>query len=83
MINTVDTKTKEPLAHHGPNSGLVETNKASEWEMNCHSSPQFLLTFCFAALHTRIVVPQFQDILVEMCHEAEVSSLSFINSFAA
>jgi hypothetical protein len=26
------------LPHHGPNSGLAETNKASEREMKCHSS---------------------------------------------
>jgi hypothetical protein len=26
------------LPHHGPNSGLAKTNKASEREMNCHSS---------------------------------------------
>jgi hypothetical protein len=31
---------RQPVAlpHHGPNSGLVKTNKASEREMNCHSS---------------------------------------------
>jgi hypothetical protein len=45
--------------------------------------PQFLLTFCFAALHTRIVVPDFQNSVVEMCHEAEVSSLSFISILVA
>jgi hypothetical protein len=79
MINTADTKTKEPLAHHGPNSGLAKTNKASEREMSCHtSSAPFVLPH-----YTRIVVPQFQDILVEMCHEVEVSSPSFINSLVA
>ncbi len=26
------------LPHHGPNSGLAKTKKASEREMNCHSS---------------------------------------------
>jgi hypothetical protein len=26
------------LPHHAPNSGLAETNKASERDMNCHSS---------------------------------------------
>ncbi len=36
--------------------------------------------FFFATLHTRTVVPQFQNSLVEMCHEAEVSLPSFINS---
>ncbi len=37
-----------------------------------------LLTFCFAALHTRIVVPQYQNSLVEICHEAAVTS-SFLH----
>ena len=40
----------------------------------------FFLTCCFAALHTRIVVPQFENSLMEMCREAEVSSPSFITS---
>jgi hypothetical protein len=48
--------------------------------MNCHSSSS---PFCFATLYTRKVVPQFQNSLVEMCHEAEVSSPSFLNSLAA
>jgi hypothetical protein len=61
------------LPHHGPNSGLAKTNKASEREMNCHSSssPFFLP-------HTNIVVPQFQNSLVEMYHAAEVGSPSYI-----
>jgi hypothetical protein len=46
-------------------------NKQSFGERN--ELPQFLLTFCFAHLPTRIVVPQYQNSLVEMCHEAEVS----------
>ena len=62
------------LPHHGPNSGLAKTNKASERDMNCHSSSSH-----FVFPHTRIVVPQFQNSLVEMCHEAEVGSPSFIN----
>ncbi len=56
------------------------TNKASERVMNCHGS---FLTCCFATLHTRIVVPQFENSLMEMCHEAEVGSPFFINSLVA
>jgi hypothetical protein len=67
------------LPRHGQNSGVAKTNKASGRDMDC----QFLLTFFFFATHTRIVVPQFQNSLVEMCHEAEVSSPSFINSLLA
>ncbi len=58
------------LPHHGPNSGLAKTNKASERDMNCHSSSS---PFVFP--YTRIVVPQFQNSLMEMCHEAEVAYL--------
>ncbi len=68
------------LPHHGPNSGLAKTNKASEREMNCHSSSS---PFCLATLRTRIVAPQFQNNQVEMCHETKVSSPSFINSLVA
>ncbi len=68
------------LPHHGPNSGLAKTSKAP----NRNEMSQFLLTFSFATLHTRTVVPQFQHSLVEMCHEAEVSSPSaVINSRVA
>ena len=40
----VSTRKKGALPHHGPSSGLVETTKALEREMNCHnsSSPFFL-----------------------------------------
>jgi hypothetical protein len=41
------------------------------------------LTFCFATLRTRTVVPQFQNSLVEMCREAEVSSPSFVKGLVA
>jgi hypothetical protein len=68
------------LPHHEPNSGLAKTKK-SLGEGN--ALPQFLLTFCFATLHTRIVVPDYQNSLVEICHEAEVSSPSFVNRIAA
>jgi hypothetical protein len=68
------------LPHHGPNSGLTKTNKASEREMNCHG---FFPPFVLPHTNTRKVVPQFQNSLVEMCHEAEVSSPSFRNSLVA
>jgi hypothetical protein len=76
------TAPQQPVVfpHHGPNSGLAKTNKASERKIHCHSSYS---TLCFATPHTRIVVPQFQNSVVEMCHEAEVSSPSFINSLVA
>jgi hypothetical protein len=34
------TERQQPIAlpHHAPNSGLAKTNKASDREMNCHSS---------------------------------------------
>ncbi len=42
------------LPHHGPNSGLVKTGKASERDMSCHcSSSPFVLPH-----YTRIVVPK-------------------------
>ena len=35
------------LPHHGPNSGLAKTKKASEKELNCHSSSSpFVLLHC-------------------------------------
>jgi hypothetical protein len=35
------------LPHHEPNSGLAKTKKASEREMNCHSSSSpFVLPHC-------------------------------------
>jgi hypothetical protein len=45
-------------------------NKQSFGERNELS--WFFLTFCFATLRTRKVVPRFQNSLVEMCREAEV-----------
>jgi hypothetical protein len=75
------TARQQPFAlpHHGPNSGLAKTNKASRRERN--ELPQFRLIFCFATL--QIVVPQFQNSLLEICHEAEVSSSFFIKSLVA
>jgi hypothetical protein len=66
---------KRQLRHNSPSfmgQTQVLPKQANFEERN--ELPQFLLTFYFATLHTRIVVPQFQNSLVEMCHEAEVSS---------
>jgi hypothetical protein len=70
----VSTRNKGALPHHGPSSGLAKTNKASEQ----NESPSFFPTLFSATLHTRLVVPQFQNSLVEIFHEAEVYSPCFL-----